>query len=381
MSPVRVVIVGAGANIASAHLRGLSEVGAQVIAVQDVDAQKAEAVAERIGCRAYSDLAEALRESADLAVVLAPHPFHADLVIACLDSGKHVLVEKPIADAVDRAESMLACARRSGKLLAVALQHRTRPEVQAAHRLIQSGALGTLQRVDLIGTWPRRHTYFEVTPWRGTWRGEGGGVVINQGQHDLDLVTHLAGSPSRVVAWTRTRLHHIETEDTAVALLEWSSGAVGAIHLSTCEADESQRLELTGTAARLRIVPGRLDIIRNQMDMRAFIASDGPPFEAPSTSPAETIEGEPFNHVAIYRNVLDAIQRGTPLIAPAEDAMATLELANAILYSSATGGPVSLPLDRAAYASFLQERRNQVASSATRRPSSATTPATTVRPG
>ncbi|HEX8967814.1 MAG TPA: Gfo/Idh/MocA family oxidoreductase [Chloroflexota bacterium] len=359
MTP-RVIVLGAGANIARAHLHALETVGAQIVGVQDIDPRRAEQVAERIGCPAYTDVQDVLREPADIAVVLAPHPFHAPLSIACLRAGRHVLVEKPLAESVDQADLMLEAARANGRLLAVALQHRTRVEVQAAHQLIRSGGLGKLQRVDLIGTWPRRRSYFLTAPWRGTWRGEGGGIVINQGQHDLDLLTYLAGAPARVVAWTRTRLHRIETEDTAVAMLEWDSGALGTVHLSTCEVDESQRLELTGTAGRLRILPGRLEIVRNQIDFRDYLDTPGNPFEAPPTLPPETVEGGAFDHTLIYRNLLRAVDAAEPLVAPAEEALATLELANAILYASAAEAPVGLPLDRLAYAEFLRDQRRRL---------------------
>jgi predicted dehydrogenase len=210
---LRITLLGAGAGIARAHLRALSV-------------------------------------PADAAVVVAPHPFHAPLAIAALEAGRHVLVEKPLSDSVAEADRMIATAARMNRLLGVALQHRTRADVQAASELIRGGGLGMLQRVDLIGNWPRKRGYFLAAPWRGTWRGEGGGVLLNQGQHDLDLLTYLAGPPARVVGWARTRLHHIETEDSAVAMLEWASGALGTVHLSTCEVDVSQRLEFTGSAGR-----------------------------------------------------------------------------------------------------------------------------------
>jgi predicted dehydrogenase len=361
MSGPRVVIVGAGAQIARVHLQGLRAIQAQVVGVQDLDLDRAARVGEQLGCESYRDLDDLLAQPADLAVVLTPHPFHAQVAIACLEAGRHVLVEKPMADEVAEADRMLETARRSQRLLAVAFQHRTRPEVRAARELIQSGAFGQLQRADVLGTWPRRITYFSVAPWRGSWRGEGGGVLVNQGQHDLDLLTYLAGPPRRVVGWTRTRMHHIETEDTAVASAEWESGAVGSIHISTCEVDEKQRIELTGTGARLRIMPGRLEIVRNEMDFREFAASEGDPFSAPRTLPLETVVGTPPDHVGIYHNLARAMAGQEALVAPAEEAMATLELANAIMYSSATGAQVSLPLDRQAYAAFLAERRQTTA--------------------
>src|SRR5205807_9883155 len=115
----------------------------------------------------------------------------------------HALVEKPIADEVAEADRIVAEAARAGRLLAVAFQQRARPEVVEALRLVRAGFLGDLRRASVLATWPRRAAYFRTAPWRGTWRGEGGGILINQGQHDLDLLCLLAGRPSRVVGWAR----------------------------------------------------------------------------------------------------------------------------------------------------------------------------------
>ncbi|MBO0684996.1 MAG: Gfo/Idh/MocA family oxidoreductase, partial [Candidatus Dormibacteraeota bacterium] len=231
--PLRVVVAGAGASIFAAHRRGLAAIAATVVGVQDTDWDRACRVAGEFGCPAHRDVAGLLAEPADLAVITAPHPAHAELALASLRAGRHVLVEKPIAVQVAEADAMVAEADRCGLVLAVAFQQRTRPEVREARRLVGEGFLGELQRADLLGTWPRRHSYFETAPWRGSWRREGGGVLVNQGQHDLDLLCHLAGAPARVAGWTRTRLHPVETEDTAEAMLEWAGGALGSIHIST----------------------------------------------------------------------------------------------------------------------------------------------------
>jgi predicted dehydrogenase len=355
---MRVTVLGAGAGIARAHLHALNAVGGQVAAVQDINPERASLAGETTGAPSFTWVEEALSVPADLAVVLAPHPFHAPLVIAALEAGRHVLVEKPLCDSVAEADRMIATAARMNRLLGVAMQHRTRAEVQAASEFIRRGGLGQLHRLDLIGNWPRKRGYFLVAPWRGTWRGEGGGIVINQGQHDLDLLTFLAGPPARVAAWARTRVHHIETEDTAVAMLEWPSGALGSVHLSTCEVDESQRLELTGSAGRLRLTHGLLEVVENEHDFRDYVETGGNPYAAPPTRPAQRTETSPeFDHVDIYRNFLGAIAGKEPLIAPAASALHTLELANAILYASATRADVELPLDRAAYSNFLAARR------------------------
>src|SRR5689334_2589661 len=173
---LRFVMLGAGAGIAAAHIRALNTIGGQVVAVQDINPERAASAAEATGAPAFTAMEHALAVPADAAVVTAPHPFHAPLVIAALEAGRHVLVEKPLSDSVSEADRMIDTARRVGKLLGVALQHRTRPEVQAVREFVASGGLGLLQRADLVGTWPRKRGYFLMAPWRGTWRGEGGGA-------------------------------------------------------------------------------------------------------------------------------------------------------------------------------------------------------------
>ena len=291
MSGLRVVVIGAGAHIFPSHQRGLRAIGAEIVGVQDIDLRRARPVADELGCPLHEDIAQLLQTPADLAVIVTPHPVHAEHATACLRAGLHVLVEKPIAVEVAEADAMLREAERCRRLLCVAFQQRTRSEVQEARRLIQLGFLGDLQRADLLATWPRRSSYFGTAPWRGTWRGEGGGVLINQGQHDLDLLCYLAGMPSRVVGSTRTRVHPIETEDTVAALVEWPRGAVGSIHLSTAEADEAERIELTGTAGRLRLLRGHLELFRNEVDFREYAASTDNPYAPPSTHRLAPVSG------------------------------------------------------------------------------------------
>lgn len=353
MSGPRVVVAGAGAQIFSAHRRGLAAIGAQVVGVQDVDAEKARRMGEEYGCPVHAGMDGLLREPADLAVILAPHPFHAELAVACLRAGRHVLTEKPMAVQVAEADRMVEEADRAGRLLAVAFQQRTRPEVREARRLIAEGFLGDLRRADVLATWPRRHAYFQTAPWRGTWRGEGGGVLVNQGQHDLDLLRHLAGQPARLVAWTSTRVHPVETEDSVQAMLEWPGGATGSVHISTAEVDEPQRIELTGSRGRLRLLHGRLELVSSMVDFAEYAVSPGNPFAAPDEAGVRVVPGEGGGHEELYRDLAAALAGGGPPIAPARDAAGTLELANAIIYSSHTGREVRLPLDRAAYGALL----------------------------
>jgi predicted dehydrogenase len=144
-------------------------------------------------------------------------------------SGAHVLVEKPIAVEVAEADRMIEAARETNRLLAVNLQHRSRPEIRTAKNLISESRLGEIQRVQMTAVWTRTRRYYELAGWRGTWRGEGGGGLMNQSPHTLDVIGHLAGQRSLVAAWNRTIFHTIETEDTSVAMLEWPHHFIGTL--------------------------------------------------------------------------------------------------------------------------------------------------------
>jgi predicted dehydrogenase len=274
-----------------------------------------------------------------------------------MQAGLDVLTEKPIAVEVAEADRMVAEAERLGRMLAVSFQHRTRTEVQEARRLVRDGSLGAIQRVDLLATWPRRHGYFASAAWRGSWQGEGGGVLINQGQHDLDTMAYVAGYPNRIVAWGRTQIQPIETEDTMSAMVGWESGATGFIHISTAEFDEEQRIEITGTGGRLRLTRGRLEVLRNDIDMRDHAISPGNPYQSPPTLDLELTEGTGGKHAEIYRDLVAARAEGRPPIAPGSAGLQTLELTNALTYSAQTGQEVNLPLDRAAYSDLLRSLR------------------------
>jgi predicted dehydrogenase len=268
-----------------------------------------------------------------------------------------VLVEKPLAIQAAEGDGMIAEAERAGRILAVAFQRRSAPPVRAARRLIREGAMGRLQRADVIAAWPRRRSYFGTAGWRGTWRGEGGGVLINQGQHDLDLLCHLVGRPARVLAWAWNQFHRTETEDTALAMVEWPGGASGTIRLSTAEVDAPRRIELTGTAGRLHLEPEGLEVRRSEVDFDAHAAAAGDPYVAPKFERhAVELERGGGDHAELYRNLELAIAGREPLLCSGVEALPALELANAITLSAATRSEVALPIDRGAYAAFLDHQ-------------------------
>jgi predicted dehydrogenase len=357
----RFAVVGVGANVFDLHATAIRSTDLEVVGVADINQPAAEERAEQLGCPAFADHRQLLESTRPEAVaVLAPHPFHAAIAIDCLNAGAHVLVEKPIADEVAEADRMIATAASAGRLLAVNLQHRTRPEVRAAKRLIDDGRLGAIQRVQMNAIWTRTARYYQLAGWRGTWQGEGGGVLMNQSPHSLDLVCHLAGQPSRVTAWNRTLLHAIETEDTSSALLEWSNGALGSLLVSTAMAGEAERLEIGGTRGVVLIERGVLQFSEADDDLREFLASSPEPFARPVLRGRDMdVSAVPGGggHVAIYANFLAAIESGPGLVADGVQGRLSLELANAMIYSSATGQQVALPLDRQAYHRLLSDFR------------------------
>ena len=167
-----------------------------------------------------------------------------------------------------------------------------------------------------------------------------------------------SGSPSSVTAWARTTLHQIETEDTIQAMLEWSDGGLGSLHISTAEAGRPERMEIVGTKGVVQLGGGKVSFERFPQALEDFLDEDANPFAEPAieSAPLEIGEGT-GDHVAVYRNLNDAIQTGTPLMCDGVQGRMSLELANAMLLSSWLERAVTLPLDRAAYLNFLEERK------------------------
>jgi predicted dehydrogenase len=289
---------------------------------------------------------------------LTPHPLHEKMAVSCLEAGCHVLVEKPVAVTVGEADRMNATAKATGRLLGVSYQMRFKPEIIAAKQLISEGKLGKLQRVTLIMPWARSRKYFTVGGWRATWNGEGGGVLINQAIHDLDLLVHLAGMPRRIVAWTRTRFHNIETEDSACAMLEWDNGALGQVSVSTAEAGPRQAIELVGTRGMLSIGTGDLTWRPFEQDVFDFLGQTEELFTGPNWGEQDIeLRAGGGDHRAVYQNFHAAIQDQVPLMVDGIEGIKSLELANAMIYSSHQHCEVELPLDREAYEQLLAKLR------------------------
>ncbi len=361
---LRYALIGAGASIASNHLEALSRLpGTQIVGMADVNPTIGAPRAATVGCPFFLDHREMLSAVApDVVVICAPHPLHLPQALDCFASDAHVLVEKPIAVEVAEADAMVSAAEAAGRVLAVNFQERFRPAVEAAHRLIAAGELGDLVRVLCVEPWFRTAAYYRSAAWRGSWSNEGGGVLMNQAPHSLDRLCYLAGSPTSLWGWTRTLRHAIETEDTAQAMLVYPNGAPGYVEVSTLEAGTPPQLQIIGNRMALEFLGETLTIRRFVPSLSEFSATSPEKFATPEVAvetfrPPEGIPPGGEGHLAVHRNLREAILTGRKPHCDGRDAVASLELANAITFSSFSRDAVSLPLDRAAYTALLADLR------------------------
>jgi predicted dehydrogenase len=224
--------------------------------------------------------------------------------------------------------------------------------------LIQDGELGEIVRLSwTITDWYRTEAYYASGGWRATWKGEGGGVLLNQCLQNLDILQWLCGMPSRVCGFCQLgRFHNIEVEDNATAYLEYPNRATGVFTTSTGEAPGTNHFEIAGTRGRIVLFKDKLHFIRNEVSMAEFSKTSASGFLKPDVWRIEIpFENAPAPHAAIMQNFVDAILDGVPLIAPGEEGLNSLELANVMLYSSLIGETVELPMNSAAYEKKLKE--------------------------
>lgn len=231
---LRFGIVGCGV-IGPTHAKALESLpDAQLIAVVDSVPEKAEKMAEKYHARAYTSLQEMLeRERPDVVDVCTPSGMHGEHACQVMRAGSHVIVEKPMEIKRERIEEMLRVQKETGRKMAVISQHRFDPATQQVRTLIEQGAFGRLALGNAAIPWWRSQKYYDSGAWRGTWELDGGGVLMNQSIHSIDLLQWLMGPVKSIYAYTDTLAHSIETEDVAAAVLRFANGALGTITATT----------------------------------------------------------------------------------------------------------------------------------------------------
>ena len=336
-----------GGNISETHARAAREIeGVEVVAVYGQNRARAERLAETYGGAVYADLDSFLaHEPLEVVLVGSPSGLHAEHGIAAARRGLHVLVEKPLDITTERADALIAACEQADVKLGVFFQDRVAPDVRRLKEFVGAGALGRPLLVSGRVKWYRPPEYYRDSRWRGTWALDGGGALMNQGIHTLDLLLWLSGDVTRVYARTVTALHDIEVEDTVVATLEFASGAVGTLEAATSVyPGYPRRVELTGTEGTLILEHDRL-VAADLREPRAglVVATDAGRGNPAATSP---VVSDVSGHREILSDFLRAVETGGTPLCDGREGRRSIELARAIYESARTG--LTVRLDRKA---------------------------------
>jgi dTDP-4-amino-4,6-dideoxygalactose transaminase/predicted dehydrogenase len=363
--PLACGVIGGAGFMGRKHVEVLTKHRfASVAALTDVN-PRARRVAQAVGC-AWFDSPQQMITSGklDAIIVATPHWHHAELSIAALRAGLHVICEKPLTVTVSQADEVLRVAKESKGLFVVVHQNRFEPTYQQAKRILESGELGALLRCSMVEAMWRSQAYYDSSPWRGTWKGEGGGVLLNQAPHALDRYAWLCGMPSSVNGLCDVSIHRIEVEDSASAVFRHSGGAHGYIHVNTNECPPVARTVIACDRGRMVIERGALHVTRLRRSICEATRTEG--------NQINEIEGEtrdfggalvdsiPELLELFYENVGLAAAGKAKLVCPGEEGRNAVELANAIILSSFRGEEVDLPLNRVDYDQFVSFKINGI---------------------
>lgn len=361
MDTIRLGIIGMG-NIGKHHANQLlagKVPRCELKAVCSTSPDKLKPFADQ-GLKVYGDARELIGSGTIDAVLIAtPHYQHTELGIAAFEAGLHVMVEKPISAHKADAGRLIEVAKKHPKqIFGGMFQLRAEPRYEKIQGLIRDGHLGEIVRVNWIITdWYRTQAYYASGGWRATWKGEGGGVLLNQCLHNLDVLQWLCGMPSKVRGFAQLgRYHDIEVEDNVTCYLEWANGATGVFITSSGEAPGTNRFEIAGTKGKVVLQDNRIRFTRNEVDMIEHCRTSKVGFVPPEVWNVEI----PFidaaaPHATLMTNFVNAILDGEPLLAPGADGMGSVELANVMLFSSLMDRTIDLPMDGAAFEEKLNE--------------------------
>ena len=364
MKQVRLGIIGVG-NIGTGHVENyLAGLCPEVVITAAADRRESrrEWTREHLPDTVIFNEGEELIESGlcDAVMICVPHYQHPPLAISALKHGLHTLVEKPAGVYTLQVREMNEEADRHPELaFALMYNQRTNCVYRKLKEMIDSGEIGTLKRVSwLITDWYRTQIYYDSGAWRATWAGEGGGVLLNQCPHQLDLLQWLCGLPVRVRAFCHEgKWHDIEVEDDVTAYLEYENGATGVFVTTTGDAPGTNRLEITGTRGKVVCENNKLIFSRLAVDERVWCASCPEGFKKPDCETFEVeTDGQNLQHPAVLNAFAAHILRGEPLVADGREGIRGLTLSNAMHLSSWLGKPVDLPFDEELFRDMLLER-------------------------
>lgn len=361
---VRIGIIGYG-GMGSSHAKyiGAGDIaGAQLTGICDRDPQRLQVARERHGDKVqlFED-ADALIASGtvDAVMVATPHYDHPPLCIKALKAGLHALSEKPAGVYTRQVRELNEVARTSDRVFAIMFNQRTRVDHQKMRDLVASGELGEIRRTMYVITdWLRTQSYYDSGGWRGTWGGEGGGVLMNQAPHNLDLFQWICGMPQRVRAFCKFgRYHNIEVDDDVTAYLEYPNGASGIFITTTGEVPGRNFLEVNGDRGMALLEHGKITFRRTRTSITKHIAECAGGFDRPEVWNVDIgTAGSGKEHAGITQNWVNAILKGTPLLARGEEGINGLMLCNAMLLSTWTDDWANVPVDEELYVRKLEEK-------------------------
>lgn len=368
MKKVRFGIVGLGnQGTYYAKLLDAGEVENGVIsALCDVNEKKIErmkSALQHTQAEYFTDFAAMLNSGlCDAVLVETPHYLHPEMAIACFARKIPVLIDKPAGVYAKQVREMNEAAKKSGVLFGVMFNQRTNCVYRKMREIIASGGIGELQRVTWIITdWFRTEAYYRSGGWRATWEGEGGGVLINQCPHQLDLVQWVVGElPEKVRGFCKYgRWHDIEVEDDVTAYFTYKNGATGVFITTTGETPGANRFEVSGTRGKLLCENDKLTYYRLDADSGEFSRRTDKGFDRPACTAEEPeTDGENPQHVGVLRNFADAVSGKATLAVRGEDGIRGVQLMNAIELSGWRGGEeVTLPVNEEAYLAELNAHR------------------------
>lgn len=342
-------IIGGG-NISDTHARAAKEIdGVEVAAIYGANREKSARLAETYGAKVFHDLTAFLAHRPMQVVLIgSPSGLHAEQGMAAARCGLHVLTEKPIDITTERADALIdECARAQVKL-GVFFQDRVAPGIRRLKELVDRGTLGKPILVSGRVKWYRPPEYYGGSRWRGTLALDGGGALINQGVHTVDLLLWLMGDVQRVYAKTKTALHQIESEDTVVAALEFRNGAIGTLEAATSVyPGYNRRVELTGSEGTIileqdRIIGADLRTVAQTSVCDPIVEAIEPIKETSNPQATSPVVSDASGHRKILEDFLQAIETDSTPLCDGREGRRSVELVQAIYESSRTGQPVKL---------------------------------------
>jgi predicted dehydrogenase len=342
-------IIGCG-MISRFHAKAVADIrGAKVVACQDAFPQAADKLAAELGCTAYHDLDALLADpDVDVVTVCTPSGLHMEPAVAAAKAGKHIIVEKPLDITLARCDAMIAAAKKAGVVLSTIFPSRFHESSQLVKQAIDKGRFGRLTMGDAYVKWFRTQEYYDSGAWRGTWKLDGGGALMNQAVHSVDLLLWFMGPAVEVAAYTATLAHQrIEVEDVAVATICFASGALGVIEASTATwPGELKRIEISGDAGSAVVREEDLAVWKFAKETQADEA-----IRQKMASRTQTGGGaaDPkaighHGHMLQFQDVLASIKKGKQPLIDGPEGRKAVELILAIYKSAETGKPVKLPL-------------------------------------